>query len=294
MKPKPSIRLPKPTAPTPFTPPATMPGLDSTVSATVRDLPLDQITIGTQVIRTDPDDDSITELAYDLAVRGQLQPIGVTETGPDQYQLLYGHRRYLALRRLGHTTVRATIHDGRTHDIKATALAENLHRRQLSLSEECEAVRVMHFDGKKSPDQIATMLGKSRAWVLKRLAIPNYPTDISTALFHDTLTLGQAEALANVPDESARLYLTTQAQLHRIPAAQIKEMAKAWQQPGGINDAVAAADAYITHAPATVRTLVRCLACDQTRDITETVLIRVCAGGCGTGKHPNTDTDNAH
>jgi ParB/RepB/Spo0J family partition protein len=271
-----------------------MPGLDTTVSATVRDLPLDQITAGTQIIRTDPDDDSISELAYDLAVRGQLQPIGVTETGPDQYQLLYGHRRCLALRRLGHRTVRATIHDAARHDIKATALAENLHRRQLSLSEECEAVRVMHFDGQKSPDQIAAMLGKSRAWVMKRLAIPNYPPDISTALFHDHLTLGQAEALANVGDESARLYLTTQAQLHRIPPHQIKEMARAWEQPGGITDAVAAADEYRNNAPACARTLVRCLACDQTRDLAETVLIRVCAGGCGTGKQPNTDTDNAH
>lgn len=246
---------------------------------TVLYVPLSAIETGPQQLRTDHEIDSIEELALDIQQHGLLQPIGLAPLKHDRFQLLYGSRRLAAHHYLNRATILARIH---TYDapVKALALVENIHRSQLTLDEEVSAVTHLHHTDQRSPEQIASLLSKSRAWVLRRLAIPQLPEDLRTPLLDGRLSLGAAEELARVEDQSSRDWLRSQAESAKLSVPEIRAaretMAQAPPDPQAIEHAVTAG----MNAPPPPTVYLECAACHARRPPAELALIRVCSDGC--------------
>ena len=158
-------------------------------------LPVELVVVGEQDVRDASLDDGIIELAADIASRGLLQPIGVTPAEGGRYQLRWGKRRLLAHLYLHRSVILARVVDGVHGDLLGDALAENLHRLNMTLEEECVAVTRMH-DAGRSPEQISALTGKGRQWVLRRLALAGLPDDLKGDTMAGTLAVGSAEALA--------------------------------------------------------------------------------------------------
>lgn len=248
----------------------------------VKDLPLDCIEIGEQLVRADPNDDALIELAADIQQHGLLQPIGVRAAGADTYQLLWGSRRLAAARRLRWTHVPAHVYTTTDEATKILALVENLHRSQMTLNEECDAVSHLHHVGSLSPDQIAARLSRGRQWVLARLAIPSLPLEVREPLLSGRLQLGSAEAIALIDDEGARRYLVETARASDLSVAQVRDLCAAYKASPTTSDAIAAG----LHTAATIDQLptphLPCAACGTLRPLHQTTLIRVCSSGCRT------------
>lgn len=241
------------------------------------------IDVGEQALRYPEDDESIIELASDIASKGLLQPIGVAPLEGGRWQLLWGSRRLAAHRRLRARTILARVYPTRGASIKALALVENLQRVDLSLGEEVDAVAHLHHTEGKSPDQIAALLSKSRAWVLRRLAIPNLPSDLRDAAIDGALPLGSVEEIARCPDASGRAYILQHAVAARLTRAQVVGMVDLYLSAPEISAAVeAGARAIESPAPAPIVYL-ECAACLQRVPLAELVLIRVCRSGCCNG-----------
>lgn len=100
----------------------------------VKEIPLEDIVIGTGQVRVRDVGKEIDELAASIQKMGLLEPIVVCPADkPGKYEILTGQRRFLAHKQLKRKTIRATIMAKRVDDVtaKALSLTENLVRRDL-------------------------------------------------------------------------------------------------------------------------------------------------------------------
>lgn len=143
----------------------------------------------------------IKELADDIKQKGRLiQPVtvcpivesvraGALKQAADeeqaeriratQFLLVAGYRRYMAHRFLGWDEIEAIIDpeiEGEA-DARIVNLAENLHRKQLDIMQEAEAIR--HLVDLELPEtEIAARVGQSYGWVQVRRRLLELPVDV--------------------------------------------------------------------------------------------------------------------
>ena len=125
------------------------------------EIPLEKIAPNPQQPRMQFDPDAINELAASIRRHGLLQPIVVSRQG-DGYELVAGHRRVLAARAAGKTTipavVRAGVSDGEMLEL---ALVENLQRRDLDPFEEADGIQNLVATLGLTHEEAARRLGRS-------------------------------------------------------------------------------------------------------------------------------------
>lgn len=256
----------------------------------VYDIPVKEVFIGPQLLRHDPNDEDIIELAASIIERSLLEPVGFTSTPEHSYQLLYGSRRLAAFIRLKEPLIPAVYKTATPDMVKTIAIVENLQRRQLTLPEECDAVAHLHHSENLSPDTIATRLSKSRNWVLRRLAIPSLPIDLQEPLYEGRIPLGQAEELASLEDLGTRTYALAQVMQSSLSLSQTRTLVEAIKASPNyekaVEEGVNAYEAGILAGPPKIP----CQNCGQLRTITELMVLRICTDGC---QQPQPTQENA-
>lgn len=239
-----------------------------------------KIEIKDQALRYEPEDDSIIELANSIQSDGLLQPVGVAEEADGVYQLLWGGRRLAAIKRLRHDTVLAHVYDLGERPVKGVALVENLQRVNLTLKEECDGVAFLHYDQKKSPDQISALLSKSRSWVMRRLALPNLPEELRGPVFDGRLSIGAAEELGRLEDSGARAYLANQAVQCGWKLSDVRTAVETYLSTPSIEAAVEAGAQVRAEQSAAQVVLKQCAACGRPAELTALVNVWIHANGC--------------
>lgn len=118
----------------------------------------------------------IIALSYSIMSVGLLEPIGVRDNGNDTYQLVFGHRRSLAVLYLYCNgiiklpVIDAKLEKGNSNQLQAKALAENVHRKSLTKMEQAKAYQ-MAINGGESPKEIAEREGVSTQTVINRISL---------------------------------------------------------------------------------------------------------------------------
>lgn len=133
----------------------------------VKLVPLELIDISEQ-IRKDFDDENIKELACDILEKGLLQPVLLNPIN-DRYQMIAGERRLRAVRLNGATCIPALPVKASSKDALLIQLSENVHRQELTLQEECDAVITL-YNLLGNLDEVAKAVKKSKPWCSKRYA----------------------------------------------------------------------------------------------------------------------------
>lgn len=133
----------------------------------VKLVPLELIDISEQ-IRKDFDDENIKELAQDILEKGLLQPILLNPIN-DRYRMIAGERRLRAVRLNGATCIPALLVKASTNEALLIQLSENVHRQELTLQEECNAVITL-YSLLGNLDEVAKAVKKSKPWCCKRYA----------------------------------------------------------------------------------------------------------------------------
>lgn len=245
----------------------------------VEEIDLNLIDYDEQQIRAEQVDDDIHELASSIEAVDLLQVPGVIELN-GRYALAWGRRRLEALRLLGYKTIPCRIYEGRIEEIKALALVENLQRRQMSIVEEVEAVRYLAEAKNMSIDQIVQSLGRSRSYVLMRLAIPNLVEDVRTALINGEIGLGAAEALAICQDDSNRRYLLSQVTHKQLNLSELKALVAQSNTTPAQEEAVEAGLEAARSSVAVSVLMFECAACQRAKPADQLTFVRVCLNGC--------------
>jgi ParB/RepB/Spo0J family partition protein len=138
------------------------------------ELPLDgPITVKPSPVQRKFSEQDVDNLARSIASVGLLQPIQVRNAGgAGEFEVIAGHRRLAACRKLGQGTIRAEVWDVDDTTAHAMTAAENLQRQDLTPLEQAAAIKVLR-DAGQTIAQIAEQLGWSSSTVAKRDALNN-------------------------------------------------------------------------------------------------------------------------
>src|SRR3990172_5964384 len=82
----------------------------------------------------------IEELAHSLSNKGLLNPIVVRSIG-SEFEIICGHRRFMAARQLRWSTIPCHIMELSDQEAYELALADNIQHNSLNMIEEAEAYR---------------------------------------------------------------------------------------------------------------------------------------------------------
>ena len=165
--------------------------------AAAAEIPLERIVPNRQQPRQHFDQESIAELAASIKAHGVLQPIVVSRT-PDGYELVAGHRRVLASRVAGRSSIPAVVREDVTDRLEL-ALVENLQRADLNAIETARAYKLLMETYDLTQEQLAERLGKSRSAVANTLRALSAPQILQDAVQDGRISEGHLRALLPLP-----------------------------------------------------------------------------------------------
>lgn len=228
-----------------------------------------------QIDRFGIDQDYIEELANNIQEQGLLQSI-LLRPVKDRYEIIAGHCRFLAHKRLGLLKIRANI---RLMDDAAAALAratENLARKNLTPMEEATVYRRLIDDRGLTIDQVAKKMGKSGGVVKRRLDLIRMPSCLQDAVHKKLISVTVAEELWPISDLASLEYYLSFA----IDSGCTKETARIWSKEWKDSvrrEGLAAGGVEQIQNPYEPRpTYMPCDLCDQPVELGKESTIRAC------------------
>lgn len=140
----------------------------------------------------------LAELAESIKVHGIIVPLVLNKNK----ELMAGHRRVAAAKMAGLKTAPYIIKDG--EDGFAVSMVENLQRKDLNPIEEAQAYQGHMKKAKVTVKGLAGAIGKTEAYVQKRLDLLKAHPDVQQALATGRIQLGHAVILGRM-EEAAQL-----------------------------------------------------------------------------------------
>ena len=173
------------------------PGREMADRPSTSEIPLELVRPNRHQPRAAFDPEGLSELAASITRHGVLQPI-VVSADRDGYELVAGHRRVLAARLAGKTTIPAVIRD-EVGDRLELALIENLQRADLNAIETARAYKLLMETYDLTQEQLAERLGKSRSSVANMLRTLTAPQALQDAVIEGKIAEGHLRALLPLP-----------------------------------------------------------------------------------------------
>ena len=147
----------------------------------------------------------LDELA-DLDQAARRDPADRGAAGEGRARSLRDHRRRAALARLagaGLHEVPIVPVDVSDSDALELAIIENVQREDLNALEEAQGYHALADEFKRSQDDIAKIVGKSRSHVANMMRLTKLPAEVQAYIAAGKLSAGHARALIGVPDPLA-------------------------------------------------------------------------------------------
>ncbi len=171
------------------------------------DLPIAQVVPNAVQPRQVFDEEAMAELVHSIKEVGLLQPVVVRRTGPEQFELVMGERRWRASQQAGLATIPAIIRETDDNDMLRDALLENLHRSQLNPLEEASAYAQLLEDFSCTHEELASRIGRSRPQISNTLRLLKLSPAVQRRVAAGVLSAGHARSLLAIedPDHQDRL-----------------------------------------------------------------------------------------
>jgi len=115
---------------------------------------------------------TVERLADSMELHGQLLPLRVRPTKTaGKYEVVFGHRRLLAAKKLGWKTVKAEVVDLSDEDALVDSLVENLERENLSDYEKAVIFERFNVEFGKTYEEIGKMVGLTKQAISNHVAM---------------------------------------------------------------------------------------------------------------------------
>jgi ParB family chromosome partitioning protein len=150
-------------------------------------------------------ENELRELADSIKQHGVIQPIVVRPVrgAPDRFEIIAGERRWRAAQIAGLHEVPIAPVDATDSDALEIAIIENVQREDLNAMEEAQGYHALASEFKRSQEDIAKIVGKSRSHVANMMRLTKLPAEVQAYIALGQLSAGHARALIGVPDPVA-------------------------------------------------------------------------------------------
>lgn len=159
------------------------------------DLSINSLKPGVYQPRKDMEPEALEELAASIESQGIIQPIVVRQVENDKFEIIAGERRWRAARKAGLKQVPCVIKNVGDRAAIAMALIENIQREDLNVIEEAVALDRLQEEFSLTHQQVAEVIGKSRATVSNLLRLNQLEMDVKYLLSEKMLEMGHARAV---------------------------------------------------------------------------------------------------
>jgi len=152
------------------------------------------------------DKEKLAELTQSIKDKGVLQPILVrplprkTSHEKKHYQIVAGERRWQAAMKAKLNAMPVLIRELSDQDVLEIGVVENVQRADLNPIEEALAYQALSNQFKRTQDDIAQAVGKSRPHVTNMLRLLTLPKRAQIYLAKGKITTGHARAIIAAPD----------------------------------------------------------------------------------------------
>lgn len=195
-----------------------------------------------QILRVNIDMEAIRELAESIREQGLLQPILVRSVN-GKYEVVAGHRRYLAHKLIDMKTIKTIIRELDDEQVLIIRAMENLQREDLTPMEEARVYGTLRDQMKYTIEDIARKMGRNRLTIKKYLGLLELPPEFQKELNSGRLGVSVAAILAEIEDPHLKNYYFTNAVENgcSMKTAQLwvsdynaTKAAEYYQSPGGV------------------------------------------------------------
>ena len=147
-------------------------------------------------------EEELSELTDSIRQHGIIQPIVVRPVRgvQDRFEIIAGERRWRASQAAGLHEVPIVPVDVSDSDALEIAIIENVQRSDLNAMEEAQGYHALANEFKRSQEDIAKIVGKSRSHVANMMRLTKLPAEVQAYIATGQLTAGHARALIGVPD----------------------------------------------------------------------------------------------
>lgn len=241
-----------------------------------RRIPLSLIDEPSLTMRETMPEPKLVELVDSIRLLGLQQPIIVRPKGP-RFEIIAGHRRYVACGRAGEFQPPCIVRDVDDREVERIKCAENIDREDVNVVEEAAyyaelLTKFCHDD----TDELVEFTGRTRGYVETRLLLLRGHPEVMDALRAGEINLGVATELNRSPDRTCLL-------MHIDPARggatvrQVRQWITDYKNFRARQEAGADAStvAPMTSAPAPDPPRPTCVCCREDRDAGELVVVYV-------------------
>ena len=156
------------------------------------------------------DEVDIVSLADSIRQHGLLQPITVRlaeigEAVDKPYVIVAGERRFRAMKMLAREEIAAIIVDISAHEAAELAIIENIMRKDLSMFELSEALKLLIERYSMTQESLARRLSTSQSNIANKLRLLRFSVKERCLIEEYSLTERHARAILRIPTESARM-----------------------------------------------------------------------------------------
>ncbi|MDC0610922.1 ParB/RepB/Spo0J family partition protein [Vibrio sp.] len=189
------------------------------------DISINQLKPGVYQPRKDMSPEALEELSASIQSQGIIQPIVIRSLGNDTYEIIAGERRWRAARHAGLSQVPCLIKNVDDRSAIAMALIENIQREDLNAIEEAQALHRLQGELSLTHQQVADVIGKSRATVSNLLRLNQLDEKVKTLVAEKLLDMGHARALLMLEGD-AQVSIAEQVAKKQMTVRQTEQLVK--------------------------------------------------------------------
>ncbi len=158
--------------------------------------------------RTRVDEEKLSELSASIKEKGIIQPVVVRQVG-EEFELVAGERRFLAVKKLGWEKIPAMIAGKLSkEEMLEISLIENIQREDLNPIDTAKGYKMLLEECHLSQKQLAQRIGKDRSSVANTLRLLNLPERVQKLISSGVLSEGHARAILSLSTEKEKLNLS--------------------------------------------------------------------------------------
>lgn len=159
-----------------------------------------------EINRMEIDPEKITELAESISEIGLLQPI-LLRPVKDRYEIVAGHRRFLASQKLGLSVIDAVVKEMTDQEAAIIRASENLNREGLTPIEQAAIFSNLISKHKMPIERVAKKFGYKPSTIKRRMDLLRMPPQLTQAVHQGRLSVTVAEELWPISDLTHLDYL---------------------------------------------------------------------------------------